>query len=257
MSFSSSWLALREPHDHAARSVVLAERLAAWVRGHHARHVPAGPLQLVELAGGTGSGIRWLGPRLPHPQQWQLVDHDPSLLRAVPPDLATPIQHDLRELGTLSLEAHAVSLQALLDLVGLGDLVALADWVSARHAPILAALTVDGRVAWEPADLDDARVQAAFRLHQLGDRGFGASVGIHAAPIFADLLRVRGYTVELAEADWVIGPEHPSMLRAMVDGTAAASDPAVAPAWAERRRAQIAQGQLALRVGHLDLLALP
>ncbi|MEM6927063.1 MAG: class I SAM-dependent methyltransferase, partial [Myxococcota bacterium] len=94
-----------------------------------------------------------------------------------------------------------------------------------------------------------------------GDRGFGASVGSFAAPIFADLLRVRGFEVDVRRADWDIGPTSPAMLSAMVDGIAQAAreglDPARVAAWAADRRAQVAASDLTLRVGHLDVLGLP
>lgn len=256
MSFSPDWLALREPFDHRARSEALGAGFASYLADRH----PGQPLRLVELAGGLGSGIRWLAARLHQPQSWHLVDHDPVLLAAIDPALATPVQHDLRALERLDLPAHGVCCQALLDLVDHGFLVSLADWLAARRLPLLAALTVDGRVHWAPADPQDEAVQAAFRLHQLGDRGFGASPGPWAAPILADLLRIRGYTVALERADWRIAATDEAMIAQMIDGAAHAAseihpDPAVIEAWRSRR--QGALGRVSLVVGHLDLLALP
>ncbi|HHO49467.1 MAG TPA: class I SAM-dependent methyltransferase [Deltaproteobacteria bacterium] len=256
MSFSPDWLALREPFDHRARS----EPLGAAFAQHLVAHAPEGPLSLVELAGGLGSGIRWLQPRIPYPQAWTLVDHDPVLLDAVDPALATPLRHDLRALERLELQVHGVCCQALLDLVDHALLVALADWVSARRLPLLAALTVDGRVRWAPQDPEDEAVMSAFRLHQLGDRGFGASPGPWAAPILADLLRIRGHHVRLERADWRIAATDTEMIAQMIDGTAAAAAelhprPGRVEAWRQRRYGAL--GRVALSVGHLDLLALP
>ena len=42
---------------------------------------------------------------------------------------------------------------------------------------VLAVLTVDGRRDWTPALPADERLLAAFRRHQAGDKGFGASLG--------------------------------------------------------------------------------
>ena len=81
---SPEWLDLREPADAAARSTELAERLA--------RHLPAGPLVIHDLGGGSGAMGRWLAPRLPGPQHWVVHDRDPDLLElavANPPDGAT------------------------------------------------------------------------------------------------------------------------------------------------------------------------
>ncbi|MBX2801107.1 MAG: hypothetical protein KTR31_25730 [Myxococcales bacterium] len=253
MSFSPEWLALREPFDHAARSTELAQRFAAAL--------PSEP-HLVELGGGTGSGIRWLAPQLQSPHRWTLVDHDPELLACVPAELAATHAHDLRQLPSLDLDVQAVSCQALLDLVDVGFLIELADWLAQRQLPLLAALTVDGRVDWLPADPADAEVGAAFRIHQLTDRGFGASPGTRAAAITADLLTVRGYAVQTASADWQIPSTATDMLVAMIDGTAHAAaeihpHPEVVEAWRQRRLEVARRGQLSLMVGHTDLLALP
>lgn len=251
MTFSADWLSLREPFDHRARSEALAQAFTAVL--------PPAP-RLLELGGGTGSGVRWLRPLLPDAHFW-LLDHDPTLLQRVDPTLATPLLADVGDLAAWP-EVDGVTLQALLDLVDLGWLTALADTVATRQIPVLAALSVDGRVGWNPSHPDDAAVQSAFRVHQLGDRGFGESVGIHAAAIFADLLRVRGFEAHMAPADWQIGPADPSMLDAMVTSTATAAAE-VAPvgvdveAWAASRRAAIADGTLSLRVGHLDVLGHP
>src|SRR5947209_2715209 len=70
---SSTWLALREPADAAARSPELAERLER-------RLSSAGRRVIHDLGGGTGSMGRWLAPRLPGPQHWVVHDRDADLL---------------------------------------------------------------------------------------------------------------------------------------------------------------------------------
>jgi hypothetical protein len=174
------------------------------------------------------------------------------------------VQLDVHDLDSLPSDVSAVTLQALLDLVSDEWLVAFADWLSERKLPLLAALTVDGRVNWEPAHPEDAAVARAFQFHQTWDRGFGASVGIAAAPRLAELLTERGYRVELRSADWDIPATAEAMVSAMVDGTqhaaqeaasAAGIDPAVVESWAQDRRG--VAGALRLTVGHQDLLALP
>src|SRR5258708_28310219 len=77
----STWLALREPADTAARSAtrdMLAGLTAGILRGGD-----EGPLRIVDLAAGTGSNLRYLATRLPVPQEWLLVDHNPVLLAEV------------------------------------------------------------------------------------------------------------------------------------------------------------------------------
>src|SRR3954464_14960294 len=81
---SPEWLSLRERADAAARSAELADRLA--------RHLPAGPLVIHDLGGGSGAMARWLAPRLAGPQHWVVHDRDPDLLAlavANPPAGAT------------------------------------------------------------------------------------------------------------------------------------------------------------------------
>jgi len=252
MSFSPDWLALREPFDHAARAASLATGLRS------ALDPGAAEWHLLELGGGTGSGVRWLAPRLGRPARFTVLDHDPELLQRVDPALATTRVADVRDLDAWPDRVDAVTLQALLDLVDLDFLVGLADAVTDRGIPLLAALTVDGRVRWSPPHPDDEAVQAAFRVHQLGDRGFGGSVGPFAAPILADLLRCRGYEVELVRADWHIPASATAMLAAMVDGAAQAAGEVGTrgvdvAAWAAWRHARLGP----LTVGHLDLLGRP
>jgi len=278
---SPAWLHLREPFDHTARSAALATALATALED-----APR-PIRLLELACGLGSGLRFLAPRLPAPQTWTLVDIDPTLLEALPGTLqawaraagerlervdgarlASPHRTirwrrgDIRALEALDEPADAVVTQALLDLVSHDWLAAFADWLAARRVPLLAALTVDGRVAWTPADPRDASIQAAFRAHQRTDRGFGRSPGPRATADLAARLRARGFAVRLARADWEIGPGHVEMLEEMIEGTAEAAAemharPATVAAWRADRLAAAQAGAVALEVGHLDLLALP
>jgi hypothetical protein len=278
---SAGWLRLREPFDHAARSLRLARDLARFLR-----EKPR-PVRLLELGCGLASGLRFLAPHLPAPQAWTLVDIDPTLLDALPDTLVAWAEtfderlertgdatlesekrtirwrvHDVQDLDRLVEPADAVVTQALLDLVSHDWLDELAGWLAARAVPLLAALTVDGRVTWTPEDPRDRSVQAAFRAHQLTDRGFGSSPGPKAADDLAALLRARGFAIQLARADWRISPEHTAMLAEMVHGTAEAAaemhpHPPTVAAWRADRLAAAEAGDLALTVGHLDLLAWP
>jgi len=69
--FDAEWLTLREPFDHAARSVALARRLAD--------RLPRRP-RLLDLGAGTGSLFRFLAPIIGRGQDWVLVDSDAALL---------------------------------------------------------------------------------------------------------------------------------------------------------------------------------
>ena len=265
-SFSPDWLRLREPFDHAARSVALVERLAAVL--------PDAPT-LVDLGCGLGSDLRFVAPHLSSSAHWTLVDHDPLLLHHAAASVeawsAAHPAHAPRTLTARTLDLRtgfpdgpwdAVVTQALLDLVSEDWLVALADWLSERSVPLLAALTVDGRVDWSPSHPLDAEVQAAFRAHQLLDRGFGASPGPRAAQRMATLLAERGFTISIETADWQVPANATDMLRFMVDGTAGAArvthaEPSRVDAWHAQRTADVSATAVSLTVGHLDLLALP
>jgi hypothetical protein len=175
------------------------------------------------------------------------------------------LERDLRQPRSLDLDVDLVSTQALLDLVSKSWLLALADWLVAARLPLLAALTVDGRVHWAPKDPLDEGVMRCFRAHQEADRGFGPSPGPRAATMLALVLSQRGHRVTLARADWHIGPDSPEMLIEMLEGIAAAATEAAdgettaadIAQWGVRRTAAIAEGEVSLMVGHLDLLALP
>ncbi len=82
--FSTAWLALREPHDAAARAV----ELVGLLRTHElltqggAEPRDAAARAIVDLGAGSGANLRWLSPKLGGEQAWLLVDHDAALLAA-------------------------------------------------------------------------------------------------------------------------------------------------------------------------------
>jgi hypothetical protein len=129
---------------------------------------------------------------------------------------------------------------------------------------MLFALNVDGRHDWTPADADDAHLGRLFAAHQQRDKGFGPALGAQAVPVLAASLREQGYRVRLLRSDWRLAPgpgQAARLQRALVDGMAAAAieqDPAQASlvrGWQQRRLQGAAHARL--RVGHVDLLALP
>ena len=73
--FDAGWLALRCPADTAARADTLNRLAHDWLRARAGR-----PLRLIDLGSGSGANPHYLAPRLPGPQHWLLVDHDPALL---------------------------------------------------------------------------------------------------------------------------------------------------------------------------------
>ena len=256
--FSREWLALREPFDVATRSRELARRFAAAVE-------PGG--LIVDLGAGTGANARFLAPYFDQRVRWHLVDADPALLseasRQAPAATVDTPRLDLsRDLETAISKADAVTASALLDLVSRPWIDRLVAALADRRVPALFALSVDGRHALDPTDPEDSRILAAFARHQLGDKGFGRALGPRAVAVIAEGLRARGAVVEVAPSDWRIGPSDTAMLRALLDGIAAAvteaerASAAAIAAWRSRRDAQIAAAELRAVVGHQDVLAL-
>lgn len=287
--FSAEWLGQREPFDAAARTTA-AGPLHLQARLDRLRPVAGAPWRVIDLACGTGANLRWLGPRLGGPQEWLVVDHDAALLRCWParldmlidPDaMSAPLNFSGRgfqasvvrqrldlaqDLESLPWHAaHLVTASALLDLVSAAWLQRLATAAVAARLGMLFTLSVDGRHDWGPSDPLDSTVSELFGEHLRRDKGFGPALGADAVPALQRALRGRGYRVFTAPSDWWIdgqsGPQAVALQRALVDGMASAAgeqDPVSSTAieaWRQRRHALVASGNV--RVGHLDLLALP
>ena len=286
-SFSSEWLALREPVDHRARAPELLEPLRAWCRA-------AGVERIVDLGSGTGSNVRYLAPQLfpePFPQgssgvRWLLVDHDAALVehalaRGVEPARGgTPAghaavvggRHTLRaivgDLGTDGLReiagADLVTAAALLDLVSEGWLDEMVEACRASGAAALFALSYDGRVRWDPMHPMDARVLEAVNAHQRLDKGLGPALGPYAAPRAEQLFREAGWRTRRAPSPWQLGPDDRPLVRLLLQGWAEAAielRPSIAASvreWETDRTALLdGGGEFSVTVGHHDLLALP
>ncbi|MGE0430148.1 class I SAM-dependent methyltransferase [Hydrogenophaga sp.] len=287
--FSAAWLRQREPFDSSARDAA-ARRLQLQARLRALRPPHGSPTRVIDLACGTGANLRWLAPRLGGPQQWLAVDHDAALLRRWPERLGlapgaaafgAPLRFSgpgfqagiVRQQMNLASRldslpwhaAHLVTASALLDLVSLDWLQRLVAVATAARAALLFTLSVDGRHIWSPADPLDTAVAGLFGAHQHRDKGFGPALGAGAITACRTLLQAAGYRVFSAASDWRLDGETDAralaLQRALVDGIAAAAteqSPASAAAlraWRQRRRALCHTTRL--RVGHVDLLALP
>jgi methyltransferase family protein len=245
---SSSWLALREPADAAARAGELAE------------HVPATDRWVIhDLACGTGSMGRWLAPLLRGPQHWVLHDRDPDLLEvaaADPPAGATVEirQSDITRLCSDDLAgATLITSSALLDLMTADELAGLVSLCAGR--PTLLTLSVTGSVEPSPADPLDGRVAAAFNDHQRR----GGLLGPDAVEAAADEFCRLGAEVLISPSPWRLGAPDADLAAEWFRGWVEAGceqEPELADeigAYSDRRLA----GPLAVTVGHADLLALP
>ena len=262
--FSAAWLALREPYDRAARNAIVRDAVANAFREQTS-------ISVVDLACGTGSTLRAVGPHLPPRQSWRLVDNNLSLLAqastpARPPHMTVTTRPvDLARDLELALEGplDLVTTSALLDLVSAEWLDRLIVEAAARRLPVYAALTYDGRVIAEPGALFDGEILAGFNLHQRTDKGFGPALGPDAAARAVERFEHFGYAVVQGRSDWVFGADDRDVQDALfADWAELAALTTTMTAdeiarWLARRRAHLAQGRSILRIGHVDIFARP
>jgi hypothetical protein len=263
-SFSADWLALREPYDLAARNAAVLEAVGS-------AFLDQASIAVVDLACGTGSTLRAVGPHLPPRQTWRLVDNDLSLLARAstlgrPPHLnvvAKPV--DLARDLELALEGplDLITTSALLDLVSVEWLDRLIVEAAARRLPVYAALSYDGRAVIEPGEPFDIELLAGFNLHQRTDKGFGPALGPTAAAQAAERFEHFGYAVVQGRSDWVFGPDDRDIQDALFASwaglgamTTTMTTDGIAQ-WLAKRRAWLARGRSSLRIGHVDIFARP
>ena len=269
-TFSTDWLALREPADHRSRPADLLPPLLEWWQSRQSRGSRPSR-RVLDLGSGTGSNLRYLAPLLPGEQEWTLLDRDADLLeRATGAAVAVAgvarVERVTGELDREGLElvpgTDLVTASALLDLVTHEWLERLAATCRAAGNAVLLALTWDGTITWSDADPDDALVAEAVRGHQLRDKRMGPALGPAAGSAAERAFRTAGYDTWRGASPWRLGPDDASLARALIDGwegAAAEQRPEHAPRirdWAARRRGTLAT-PFELEVGHVDLLALP
>ncbi len=262
--FSATWLALREPHDFGARNTEVLAGVTEALKQHHTIHI-------ADLACGTGSTMRALSPLLGAQQKWRLIDNDTALLSEAiaTPTLervdATTVVLDLNRGLEAALEGPTdlVTTSALLDLVSERWLERLATIVAARSIPFYAALSYDGRIELIPGDPCDAAIAAAVNEHQRTDKGFGPALGPAAAAFAVTRFQSHGYSLIHGNSDWLIGPNDCEMQSEVLSGWASAAvdmgrlTAADTNAWLMRRRGAINAGLSSIRVGHVDVFAVP
>jgi trans-aconitate methyltransferase len=265
---SAEWLDLREPADAVARDRELVEHLP--------RHLPATSCQVIhDLACGTGSMGRWLAPLLPGPQRWVLHDLDADLLdvaAAEPPGPAAngasvvveTRQSDVTQLRSDDLaDATLITASALLDLMTRDELASLIDVCAKAGCPALLSLSVVGRVDLAPLHPLDSRVAAAFDAHQRRTTERGSLLGPDAVAAAVEGFRRLGTKVLVRPTPWRLGAAEADLAADWFTGwIGAACEQSVDLAsdigsYARRRLADARAKQLAVTVGHADLLVLP
>jgi len=257
----SSWLALREAADTAARSASLT-RAMAGVLSHE------NSVQILDLGSGTGSNVRYLSPRLPGPQHWLLLDRDADLLAEAPAGTANcQIETLSRNLGSLDdphvfTGRHLVTASALLDLVSETWLRSLAARCRECGAALLFALTYNGGSRCWPEEPEDEAIRDLMNRHQkANDRGFGRAAGPDAVDVAVRRFVEVGYDVRRDVSDWVLSPEAQALQRRLIEGWAEAAlevapeHAAMIRDWLTRRLAHVDLRHSRVVVGHEDLAA--
>jgi hypothetical protein len=265
---SPTWLALREPADAEAHACDLAEALE--------RALPAGGSRVVhDLGCGTGAMGRWLAPLLAGPQHWVLHDRDADLLALASADVpgpaagGAPVTVEAKRADIARMQARdlagatLITASALLDLLTADELDRLAGLCAGAGCPILLTLSVTGSVEIAPAVPLDRRVAAAFDAHQRRTTERGRLLGPDAVGFAAEAFRRLGAEVLVRPSPWRLGPAHSALAAEWFTGwVGAACQQEVdltgqCEPYARRRLEQASAGELAVTVGHADLLVLP
>ena len=224
--FSEQWLSLREPIDHASRSMSVQQAMLDDLRQRHGQSLSS--LRVMDLGCGSGSNLRALAPLFGNEQHWTLVDHDPALLFAAGRALkrwadevvAVSDQelHLRKGAAMLTVSFHRADLEADIealmamphDLVtasALFDLVSQ-QWIERLCAqlasPLYAVLSFDGQMSWEPNHWLDRQVEDYFSRHQQQDKGLGVALGPQAGGCLQQVLRARGFSVTSGKSPWQI-----------------------------------------------------
>lgn len=277
--FSTDWLALREPADHAARAADTVAALSAYLAGlNHAT--------IVDMGCGTGSNLRATSLALPvMAQSWTLVDHDPALLAAARTALsawADTAEERGEELVLtkagkfISVDTRVLDLNADIETVAgwRPDLVTAAaffdlvsgPWIERfvaalvrRKLPLYTVLTYDGRSSWTPPHASDEAVNAAFHAHQASDKGFGPSAGPQATRLLEQAFTAAGYALTIGDSPWRLSQRGDAeLIRQLADGIAAAASETGMIPDADVKAWRAAHGADASAcIGHLDLFAAP
>lgn len=278
MSFSTTWLRLREPVDHRSRDTSLLAKTAALLAN---KPEPV----IYDLGAGAGSNLRGTALALGTRQRWVLVDYDAELLAAslefisAWADKTRPTAAGLEiekagklirvEVKRADLNANPapwgehkpdlVTSAALFDLVSEAWIERFCATLAKDRLPLYTTLVHDETAQWSPTHEADAQMRHAFERDFGKEKGFGPSAGNRAIGVMAKQLASLGYATEMADSPWRLGEADHDLIVQLADGWAKAvretGDVAedTILSWLAARKAH---GSTCV-VGHKDLLALP
>ncbi len=280
--FAAGWLSLRERADHQARSSLLTGQASDWLRR---RTSDRRALSLVDLGCGSASNPAYLAERLPGPQHWRLVDHDPALLAQAKARLnrlvdeggqpleGCCVRQPLTPLPPALLDgADLVCASALFDLVSRDWVEQLVHACAERRLAALFTLSVTGDWAFIDGqgqrrdDGEDRWAREVYRAHQCRDKGFGTALGGAAPEVLSEAFSAHGYVVSRAASPWWLPPgsaESRTLGSALLAGWGDALHEQSldarerVDAWLEARHAALEADELGITIDHLDLYAEP
>ena len=220
--------------------------------------------------------LRWLAPLLPGPQRWTGHDRDRNLLAML--NTPTPVRDS--QSRPVSVHTHACDLaqvhpdefsgatlitaSALLDILTAAELERLATTCLTAGCPVLLTLSVTGHVELRPPDHQDERIRQAFNAHQRRITSDGRPLlGPDAVPAALTLFANRGATVLSAPSVWQLEAGDRELINEWLTGwvgAACSHDPTLtssASHYLRRRRRDVAERHLVVRVHHRDVLIVP
>lgn len=250
VGFSTEWLDLREPADHAARDAALLA---------HATQLFEAEGTILDLGAGTGSTARAFNGATDG-KNWRFLDGNSNLLSfaAERHPGSAQICADLSDIETIDLTGVSlVTASALLDLMPMTWIEKLARRLQSEGISLYAALNYNGEMTWTPKLADDVSITATFNAHQLTDKGLGPAVGPDAATITKQIFEKHGFEISLANSPWMLGTEHIALHDELIKGIAKAAleaGHAGADDWLVQRKAKL--NTSTVRIGHTDVLAM-
>ena len=275
-------------HDHADRRYLTAKRAVderardRRVRERLCRLLPGRP-RVGEAGCGAGLAVPTLREWGVTPASYLGVDTDPGIVafaRALAPrvlrrrgfEAAGSVRFEADDALTALVEAaesgsggfDLLFAQSFLDLVPLGEALDAFERALAPGGLAYAPLTFDGETMFLPEHPADERVLRAFHADIDATPGRDSRAGRH----LLDRLRERDAAVEaVAASDWIVRPDAGGyrdderyFLAAILDfvaGADAVADVDGATAWLDRRRRQLAAGELTYVAHGYDLLWRP